>query len=154
MARLYAVTSSATDIAAQFEVATPSDVRKPPEVVEGMSGPIVVEREGTRLLIEWGPVYTGVMRNANDAIKPIHDRMPVLLNPEDYETWLHGTFDDAVALQDRVYPSELITIDRTLEPWNKRKPKAEEAAALGQGAASKLHCGQILTTSDVRFIID
>lgn len=83
-----------------------------------------------RVSDEWGPVYTGVMRDANEAVAPIHKRMPVLLNPDDYETWLHGSFDDAVALRERVYPSDLITVGRTSEPWNKKKPKAEEAAAL------------------------
>jgi hypothetical protein len=56
MARLYAITSSALEIAAQFEVATPGDINVPSELVEGLSGPIVVEREGTRLLrmASWG----------------------------------------------------------------------------------------------------
>jgi putative SOS response-associated peptidase YedK len=69
------------------------------------------------------------MRDANEAIQPIHNRMPVILNPEDYETWLYGSFDDAVALQQRVYPSDVITIDRTSEPWTKRKSKPEEQTA-------------------------
>lgn len=82
-----------------------------------------------RMSDEWGAVYTGVMRDANEAIQPIHNRMPVILNPEDYETWLHGSFDDAFALQERVYPSDAMTIDRTSEPWTKRKPKTEEQVA-------------------------
>ena len=32
---------------------------------------------------EWGPVYSGVMTDCNDAIRPVHDRMPVLLLPDD-----------------------------------------------------------------------
>ena len=28
---------------------------------------------------EWGPVYAGVMTDCNEAIRPVHDRMPVLL---------------------------------------------------------------------------
>lgn len=69
------------------------------------------------------------MRDANEAIEPIHNRSPVILAPEDYETCLHGSFDDAVAVQARVYPRDLIEIDRTNELWNKRKPKPEEQAA-------------------------
>jgi len=29
---------------------------------------------------EWGPVYSGVMTDCNEAIRPVHDRMPVLLH--------------------------------------------------------------------------
>ncbi len=69
---------------------------------------------------EWGPVYSGVMTDCNEAIRPVHDRMPVLLQPDEYEQWLHGTFDDLVAFQERCYPDELIEMNRTNEPWAKR----------------------------------
>lgn len=65
MTRLYAVMSSAAEIAAHFEVAMPSDIDVPSELVEGLSRPIVVEREGTRLLktASWGfPRQTAEMR--------------------------------------------------------------------------------------------
>ena len=65
MARLYAISASASEIADQFEVATPDDVNVPSEIVEGMTGPVVVEREGTRLLkaASWGfPRQTSEMR--------------------------------------------------------------------------------------------
>jgi len=26
--------------------------------------------------------------DANDPLRPVHDRMPVILHPEDYELWL------------------------------------------------------------------
>jgi putative SOS response-associated peptidase YedK len=32
---------------------------------------------------EWGPVYSGAMTDCNDAMRPLHDRMPVLLLPDD-----------------------------------------------------------------------
>jgi putative SOS response-associated peptidase YedK len=74
-----------------------------------------------RISDEWGPVYSGVMTDCNEAIRPIHDRMPVLLMPEDYDRWLNGSFDDACAFQDRCFPDELIEIRRTSELWVKRK---------------------------------
>ncbi|MHA6717881.1 SOS response-associated peptidase [Sphingomonas sp. RS6] len=70
---------------------------------------------------EWGPVYSGVMTDCNDAIRPVHDRMPVLLHRDDYDQWMHGDFDDVLALQARCFPSDLIMIDRTDEPWVKRR---------------------------------
>ena len=42
---------------------------------------------------------------ANDAVRPIHDRMPVLLRPQDYSTWLDPL---------RQHPAELQPL---LRPW-------------------------------------
>jgi putative SOS response-associated peptidase YedK len=39
-----------------------------------------------------------VTRAANDAIRPLHNRMPVLLEPEDWATWLTPEDVDPVAL--------------------------------------------------------
>lgn len=75
-----------------------------------------------RVSAEWGPVYSGVMTNCNEAIRPVHDRMPVLLMPDEYDTWLNGSFDDALGLQERCFPDELIEMERTPEPW--AKPRA------------------------------
>ncbi|WP_439616429.1 SOS response-associated peptidase family protein [Shinella sp.] len=61
------------------------------------------------------------MINANEAIAPVHNRMPVLLHPGEHEIWLQESFDDALALQQRTFPPELITIDRTSELWPKKK---------------------------------
>jgi putative SOS response-associated peptidase YedK len=80
-----------------------------------------------RVSDEWGPVYSGVMTDCNEAIRPVHDRMPVLLMPDEYDRWLNGSFDDAVAFQERCFPDELIEMVRTNEPWVKRKPAAGEA---------------------------
>lgn len=66
---------------------------------------------------EWGPVYSGVMTECNEAIRPVHDRMPVLLLPHEYEQWLRGAFDDAVAFQGRCFPNELIEIEQTRDSW-------------------------------------
>lgn len=68
---------------------------------------------------EWGPVYSGVMTDCNEAIRPVHDRMPVLLMPDEYDRWLHGSFEDALEVQARCFPDELIEIERTTEPWRK-----------------------------------
>ena len=34
---------------------------------------------------EWGQVYSGLMTDCNEAIRPCHNRMPVLLHPEDHD---------------------------------------------------------------------
>lgn len=71
---------------------------------------------------EWGPVYSGLMTDCNEAIRPVHDRMPVLLHVDEYERWLHGTLDDVVSFRDRCFPDELIETRRTDELWVARKP--------------------------------
>jgi putative SOS response-associated peptidase YedK len=69
------------------------------------------------------------MTDANEAIQPVHDRMPVLLLPEDYDRWLHGSLEDVVAFQQRVFRPDLVEMNRTSELWVKRKPGAAKAAA-------------------------
>ena len=73
-----------------------------------------------RKSVEWGDVYAGVMTECNEAIRPIHNRMPVLLQPDEYEQWLQGGFDEVAALQDRCFPDELITMERTSDLWVRR----------------------------------
>jgi putative SOS response-associated peptidase YedK len=79
---------------------------------------------------EWGPVYSGAMADSNEAVRPVHDRMPVLLLPDEYDTWLRGSFDDLLALQNRSFPDDILVIRRTQEPWVKPRPKAEPTARL------------------------
>lgn len=68
---------------------------------------------------EWGAVYSGVMTDCNEAIRPVHDRMPVLLMPDEYDLWLNGSFEEAVGFQERCFPDELIEMRRTDESWRK-----------------------------------
>ncbi len=79
---------------------------------------------------EWGDVHSGVMTDCNEAIRPVHDRMPVLLLPDEYDRWLNGSFDDVVGFQDRCFPDKLIEMTRTDELWVKRRVAAEAATLL------------------------
>jgi len=71
---------------------------------------------------EWGPVYSGLMTSPNKAIRPLHDRRPVLVDPAEYETWLNGTLDDVIAFRNRIYLPAAVTMRRADELWLKRKP--------------------------------
>ncbi|MEM9360723.1 MAG: SOS response-associated peptidase [Pseudomonadota bacterium] len=55
--------------------------------------------------------HTMVTTEANDLVRPIHakGRMPVILDPESYGTWLTGSDDEAFALL-KPYPSERMRI--------------------------------------------
>lgn len=97
----------------------------------GMEGEPIFAWGGLwRVSDEWGPVYSGAMTNANETVRSVHDRMPVLLHRDEYDRWLNGSFDDLVGFQNRVFPPELITVERTSELWYKGKPKVEDQAAL------------------------
>jgi putative SOS response-associated peptidase YedK len=65
---------------------------------------------------EWGLAYTMVMTEACIHLADVHDRMPVILNPDDWQDWLDGAPDSARILC-RPYP-DLMVVDRTVERWN------------------------------------
>jgi putative SOS response-associated peptidase YedK len=87
--------------------------------------PIVTWGGLWRQSAEWGAVYSGLMTDCNEAIRPIHNRMPVLLLPEDHDRWLHGRIEDVIAFQGRCFPDDLIEIERTSDPWIKREPRMQ-----------------------------
>jgi putative SOS response-associated peptidase YedK len=56
--------------------------------------------------------HTIIKTTVNDLVKPIQPtRMPVILDPENYEAYLHGTAQEALALL-RPYPAERMQIVR------------------------------------------
>lgn len=48
---------------------------------------------------------------ANDVLRPVHDRMPVILHPEDYALWLEASERERATLREllRPYPAEEMT---------------------------------------------
>ncbi len=54
---------------------------------------------------------TIIVTEANEKIRTIHDRMPVILDPEDYATWLDPGIEDLETLQPllRSYPGDRMT---------------------------------------------
>ncbi len=64
---------------------------------------------------EFGEAYTMVMSDANDQMRAVHDRMPVILAPSDWQKWLHGSAEDALQLC-RPYGGEM-QVTHTDEPW-------------------------------------
>lgn len=64
---------------------------------------------------EWGRCYSMVMTEACGAAAECHDRMPVILRPEDYTVWTDAHPETARRLC-RPWEGELM-LDRTPEPW-------------------------------------
>ena len=64
---------------------------------------------------EWGRCYSMVMTDADLPAGEVHDRMPVLLRPEDYQVWTLGAPERAKEL---CRPWEgALEIERTAERW-------------------------------------
>ncbi len=95
--------------------------------------PIVAWGGLWRISDEWGPVYSGAMTDANEAVRPVHNRMPVLLMENEYDQWLRGSLEDLVAFQERDFPADLIEMTRTTELW--AKPRSPSAGALAPEGA-------------------
>lgn len=72
-----------------------------------------------------GEGFTMVTCDPNEKVAPIHPKaMITILRPEDWDTWLHGSYDEAVALQ-KPYPAELMTVGPQVFPT--RQPPAQAA---------------------------
>ncbi len=60
---------------------------------------------------------------ANELVRPFNDRMPVLLKPDEYDRWLHGSIQDVIAFQFRdPMPSEDFEILHTRDRWQSGIP--------------------------------
>lgn len=60
-----------------------------------------------------GPVesFTIITTDANDLVRPIHDRMPVILPPEAYDRWLDPTNHDTETLSALLVPAPADMMD-------------------------------------------
>lgn len=58
---------------------------------------------------EWLQSFSIITGAPNDLVAPIHDRMPVIIPPDDFQRWLSPTTtaDDAKAMM-KVYPSDVM----------------------------------------------
>ena len=64
---------------------------------------------------EWGNAYTMVMVDGHPQMAEVHDRMPLILGPQDYAKWADGEADEALGLC-RIWSGDL-SVDRTNERW-------------------------------------
>jgi putative SOS response-associated peptidase YedK len=67
---------------------------------------------------EWGACYSMVMTDTQGTdAAAVHERMPVLLAPDDQASWCQGPANEALALC-RAWVGDL-SIDHTAQPWAK-----------------------------------
>lgn len=65
---------------------------------------------------EWGRVYTGVMTDNAPELIDIHDRSPVILGRDDWDTWLNAPLDELYRF-DRPWPASDVCVDHTDTLW-------------------------------------
>lgn len=72
--------------------------------------------------------YTIITTQANELLKPLHERMPVILTEENYDKWLDPVNSDTEQLQELLvpYPSELLRVYRVSEDVNKTSNEGKE----------------------------
>lgn len=68
---------------------------------------------------EWGPCYSMIMTDASEQMNRIHNRMPVVLSPQDRDRFIEGDEEDAKAVC--VPFNGKLRTDQTDEPWFRRK---------------------------------
>jgi len=67
---------------------------------------------------EFGPVYAGMTMAANEVVAETNDRMPVLLAPSEFYTWLHGSIQDVISFQfGHPASADATIVLRTDDPW-------------------------------------
>jgi len=73
---------------------------------------------------EWGDAFSMVMVDGCSQMSEIHDRMPLVLDPQDWRKWTGGAPEDALGVC-QTYAGELV-VERTDEPWAIHRATAGE----------------------------
>ena len=79
---------------------------------------------------DWGSVFAGMTTDSNAAVAPLNPRMPVLLEPADYDRWLHGDVSDVIDFQFRAFPAERLLMEKSDDLWVRRERKPRPQMAL------------------------
>jgi putative SOS response-associated peptidase YedK len=77
---------------------------------------------------EWGDAYSMVMVDGCAQMSDVHDRMPVILRPEAYDTWMRAPADEALAMARTC--DDGLAVDRTTELWFKPRTTTEARTLL------------------------
>ncbi|MBW6491318.1 MAG: SOS response-associated peptidase [Lentimicrobium sp.] len=65
--------------------------------------------------------FTIITTDPNELMRPIHDRMPVILDKSSYETWLGKSDEDALKSLLKPYPADSMKLHRVSEEINSVK---------------------------------
>ncbi|WP_428671997.1 SOS response-associated peptidase family protein [Reyranella sp.] len=71
-----------------------------------------------RSVPEWGAVYAAMTGESNALVKPLNDRSPIILAPDEYDLWLTASIRDVIGFQFRPpFPADRMAMARTDELW-------------------------------------
>lgn len=88
--------------------------------------PLVAWAGFCRNVPDYGPVYAGMTTTANTTVAPFNDRMPALLEPHEYDRWLHGPIEDVLRFQFRAsLPADRIEVQHSDDLWRSGKLPAD-----------------------------
>lgn len=83
---------------------------------------------------EWGPVFAGMTTDSNETVMPLNPRMPVLIEPSEFDRWLRGSIADVIGFQFRPYPAERLIVEPTADRWRSGVvPSADDSRQIGLG---------------------
>ena len=74
-----------------------------------------------------------VTTRANDLLAPVHDRMPVVLAEEAWDTWLDPAIDDVATLESLLAPAPDDWFETYEVSMRVNKPENNDAAPAGSG---------------------
>lgn len=110
--------------------------------------PYVIERADQRVFMLAGlwerwtkgatplETFTIITTGANELLEPIHDRMPVILEPEAFDAWLDPGNSDADALTNLLKPAAAEGFRRRAVSTLVNSPKNDEPAVLDEGGGT------------------
>jgi putative SOS response-associated peptidase YedK len=80
---------------------------------------------------------TIITTEANELLRPLHERMPVILGPDDYETWLDASIQNPERLEPLLvpYPADRMTLYPVSSAVN--SPRCDDASCLERAAPVK-----------------
>ena len=85
--------------------------------------PIMAWAGFCRKIPDVGPCYAGMTMEANAAIPPTNDRMPVLLEPDEIDVWLRGSIQDVIRFQYRPpFVADRMDVIHTDDAWRNGGP--------------------------------
>ena len=67
---------------------------------------------------EWGDAYSMIMVDGCEQMSDVHDRMPTILEREDWSGWTSGSPEEAFGLC-RVWEG-VLSVERTAQSWRTR----------------------------------
>jgi len=76
-----------------------------------------------------------ITTEANELMRPIHDRMPVIIRPEDYSAWLDAANQDVAELMHYIKPYDAARMAAHRVGLRVNKPENDDASLIEEAAA-------------------